>query len=54
MNVQLTGSDLMTGGVFGIENSLAMTLVALVAVAVEVALARRPKTSVAAEAPVAA
>jgi hypothetical protein len=54
MNVQLTGSDLMTGGVFGIENSLAMTLVALVAVAVEVALARRPKTSVAAEVPVAA
>ena len=54
MNVHLTGSDLMTGGAFGIENSLAMTVVALVAVAVEVALARRAKTAVSADVPVAA
>ncbi len=31
MNVHLTGSDLMTGGAFGIENNLAMTLVAVAA-----------------------
>lgn len=41
MNVQLTSSDLITGGAFGIENSLAMTLVAVVAVGVEITLSRR-------------
>jgi hypothetical protein len=39
MNVHLTGSDLMTGGAFGIENHLTMTLVALVAVAADVPVA---------------
>jgi uncharacterized protein len=46
LNVQLTGSELVTGGAFGIENSLAMTAVMLVAVGAELALAvRRTKTT---------
>ncbi len=53
MNVQLTGSELITGGAFGIENSVAMTVVMLIAVGVEVVLARRAKTPVAAGLPAA-
>ncbi len=47
MKVQLTGSELITGGAFGIENSLAMTVVVLIAIGVELALARRAKPSIA-------
>lgn len=43
LNVQLAGSEWFTGGAFGIENSLSMTLIALVAIGAEVALARRAK-----------
>jgi uncharacterized protein len=43
LNVHLTGSELFTGGTFGIENSLSMTVVALIAVGAEVALARRAR-----------
>jgi uncharacterized protein len=43
LHVHLTGSELFTGGAFGIENSLSMTIVALIAVVVEIALARRAK-----------
>ncbi|HZG69796.1 MAG TPA: CPBP family intramembrane glutamic endopeptidase [Herpetosiphonaceae bacterium] len=54
MNVQLTGSELITGGAFGIENSLTMTVVMVIAVGVEVVLMRRTKASVAAGLPAAA
>lgn len=43
LNLQLSGSEWFTGGAFGIENSLTMTLIALAAVGVELALARRAK-----------
>lgn len=39
--VHLTGNDLITGGAFGIENSVAMTLVVLVAVGFELVFAWR-------------
>jgi hypothetical protein len=54
MNVHLTGSEMITGGAFGIENSLPMTIVALVAIGVEIVLAGRTKPHVAAEIPVVA
>lgn len=54
LNVQLTGSELLTGGAFGIENSPAMTAVVLIALGVELALARRARASRHAEAPAAA
>jgi hypothetical protein len=46
MHVQLTGSDLITGGAFGIENSSAMTFVAVAAGGVEIVLSRRGNRAV--------
>jgi uncharacterized protein len=52
LRTQLTGVELISGGAFGIENSLPMTLVLLVAVSIELALAaRRVRGAVAAELP---
>lgn len=53
LHVQLTGSDLLTGGAFGIENSPAMTIVVLIALGVERALARRLQARGVAKAPAA-
>ena len=40
LNVQLLGPTLITGGEFGIENGLAMTVVAAVAVSTQILLKR--------------
>jgi membrane protease YdiL (CAAX protease family) len=54
LNVQLAGPELITGGAFGLENSLVMTVVALLAVGVELALAARRVRATAAGLPVGA
>lgn len=47
LNVQLVGPELITGGAFGLENSLAMTVVALIAIGAELALAARERATAA-------